>query len=276
MVAKILQDHTIYTRLEEFHGLDLVHAHFQQHVFPRHCHETFVIEVVEQGIDKFYCGGKLYRAEAGQIVIIQPGEIHTGESEGEQPLVYRSFYPDGELIDDLADALGLDTAKLSFNEHVIDDPELAGKISEAHRSCESHHDSLEWQQALTEALSMLVLRHATKPTDDHGPDIKAPLLRVQNYIQENFYRPLTLDELAAVAGLSTFHLIRRFKREIGITPYEYLMNVRIEAAKKLLAAGMPVSQVALDAGFYDQSHLNRHFRRILGFPPGKYRAAHLE
>src|SRR5436309_3146946 len=80
--------------------------------------------------------------------------------------------------------------------------------------------------------------------------------------------PPTLDELAAAAGMSPFALLRAFRAETGLPPHAYLNQLRVRLARQLLDAGLPPAQVAADAGFADQPHLTRHFKRAVGVPPG--------
>ena len=82
-------------------------------------------------------------------------------------------------------------------------------------------------------------------------------------IDASFAQPLNLDTLAAVAGLSVSRFTARFRSETGLSPHRYLCLVRIRRAQDLLRAGLAPSVVATDVGFFDQSHLCRHFRRVL-------------
>ena len=84
---------------------------------------------------------------------------------------------------------------------------------------------------------------------------------------------ITLNQLAKISALSAFHFLRTFQKTYGLSPHEFLKNVRIERARKLLKKGLPITEVAGQTGFYDQSHLNRNFKKILGLTPGQYRTA---
>jgi AraC-like DNA-binding protein len=81
---------------------------------------------------------------------------------------------------------------------------------------------------------------------------------------------VTLDALADHAGLDKFHLVRAFRDEVGLPPYEYLTYVRVSKAKELLQQGLLVAEAAQAVGFYDESQLHRHFRRIVGITPGRF------
>ena len=98
----------------------------------------------------------------------------------------------------------------------------------------------------------------------------AVVRRVRDYLREAYARRVRLDELARVAGMCKYALVRAFTKEIGMPPHAYQTYVRILRARELIAAGRPLSSVALDVGFADQSHLSRNFKRVLGVTPGQY------
>jgi AraC-like DNA-binding protein len=91
-------------------------------------------------------------------------------------------------------------------------------------------------------------------------------------MRDRLAEPLTLDELAAHARLDKFHLCRAFREQVGMPPHAYLTQLRILHAKELLAAGAKPRDIAPQIGLYDQSQLNRHFRRIVGMTPGEFSA----
>ncbi len=94
---------------------------------------------------------------------------------------------------------------------------------------------------------------------------------VTNYINDRLEQELSLDELAAIAQLSTYHFCRSFKRSTGFTPHQYVIRQRVERAKLLLRERkIGIAQVAISCGFTHQSHLNRHFKRSTGMTPKKF------
>jgi transcriptional regulator GlxA family with amidase domain len=97
-----------------------------------------------------------------------------------------------------------------------------------------------------------------------------PVRRAIEFLRARLAETVTLDDLAGHAGLDKFHLCRAFRAQVGVSPYAYLTQLRIMRAKELLAAGMKPSDIAPQVGLYDQSHLNRHFRRIVGTTPARY------
>lgn len=107
------------------------------------------------------------------------------------------------------------------------------------------------------------------------PAARTDLLRVTRFIEERFAERITLGDLAAVAGLSVSRLVKVFGREIGTSPHRYLCAVRVSAAQRLMRAGVPPAVAATEVGFFDQSHLCRHFRAVCGMTPRRF-LAHTE
>lgn len=103
--------------------------------------------------------------------------------------------------------------------------------------------------------------------------LSPPILRALRHIEQRFAEPVTLQDLAEVAGLNLFTLIKQFRRETGRTPHRHLCAVRVRAAQDLLSEGLTPAVAAVEAGFFDQSHLARHFKRHCGTTPGRYAAA---
>jgi AraC-like DNA-binding protein len=96
---------------------------------------------------------------------------------------------------------------------------------------------------------------------------------VLQHIQANLGQPLTLDELAQLAGLSMWRFATVFRQQVGVAPHRYICRLRLERAQALIRAGVPAATAASEAGFYDQSHLSRHFKSVFGMTPGQYMTA---
>jgi AraC-like DNA-binding protein len=94
--------------------------------------------------------------------------------------------------------------------------------------------------------------------------------RARAFLHDALADKVTLDDLATHAGLDKFHLVRAFRSEVGLPPYDYLTHVRVWKAKELLQRGSRVAEAAQAVGFYDESQLHRHFRRIIGITPGTF------
>jgi AraC-like DNA-binding protein len=118
---------------------------------------------------------------------------------------------------------------------------------------------------------LLVNRHAAPPQVPRPPGRERRAVRLsREYLHEHAAENVTLEALARFAGLSAFHLCRVFRAAVGMTPHAYQTQARVRRAKSLLVAGLPITVVAAQTGFYDQAHLTRHFKRIVGLTPGQY------
>jgi AraC-like DNA-binding protein len=139
-----------------------------------------------------------------------------------------------------------------------------------------------WQQAASDTLhtrprldSLASLRQQATPSPARGGLPPAAMRRVREHVEAHLSESMDLAELAAIAGLSVYHFARAFKQTAGVAPHHYLVHRRVERAQEMLArSGLPLSEIALAAGFSDQSHLARHFRQRLGMTPGQFRWSH--
>ena len=130
---------------------------------------------------------------------------------------------------------------------------------------------LERESRLLWAMTQLVSRHAERrPLGRHRDREPRAVRRAREYLEGRYAENVSLECLSRVAGLSRFHLLRAFRDETGLPPHAYLLGVRLREAKSLLLDGVPVARAAQDAGFFDQSHFTRHFKRLVGVPPGQY------
>jgi len=131
--------------------------------------------------------------------------------------------------------------------------------------------TLEKDSRLMSVLSEFVVNRADERISPRpvGKEPRAVGL-VREYLEEDSTENVSLDELSRVANLSPYYLCRVFKEEVGMPPHAYQMNVRLDRAKNLLLRGWPISKVAQESGFYDQSHFTRYFKRLVGVTPGSY------
>lgn len=258
--------------------LELLRARYVTHVYARHTHEGFAIGVIEAGAESFYYRHANHTAPAGHIVLVNPGEVHTGQAATENGWTYRMFYPSADLLQQIASEVARRPRGIPyFPEAVVRDDAMAVLLRHLHVTLADPASALERASRLTTTFAHLIQRHAGAPPD--LPDTprlgaeRAPAARVREYIHAHLAENVTLDQLARVANLSPFHLLRVFQREAGLPPHAYQTQLRVARAKSLLALGLSPAQVALDTGFADQSHLTRHFKRLVGVAPGRYAAS---
>ncbi len=261
-----------FWRVPDVDNLELLHARYMTHFFSRHAHETFAIGVIEQGALEGNYEGDIEIDPANSIVVVNPGVVHTGRAADETGWTYRMLYLDVSILQQAASEAGQRKREMPyFPFPVIQDRELAKLMLRLHIALEGLTSRLEQDSRLIWTLAQLITRYAgNRPTlKSLGTESQA-VKRVRDYLETYYAENVSLEQLAAVANLSPFYLIRTFKKQIGLPPHSYLNQVRLLRAKMLLSQGWQISEVAHQTGFADQSHLTRQFKRMLGFTPGQY------
>jgi len=115
-----------------------------------------------------------------------------------------------------------------------------------------------------------MLQSVSSPVARAAESASPGIRRALSHIERHFTEALYLDDLAALAGLSVCRFVTVFRRQVGLTPHRFVCRERVRYARALLADGVPAAQAALEAGFFDQSHLSRHFKSVYGVTPGRY------
>jgi AraC-like DNA-binding protein len=207
----------------------------------------------------------------GQLVVLDPSAPHSGSPAEGGAWAGRLLVI--ELAGPHAALSGEDTplGALRFPDPVIGGPDLARRFLALHRGTECPASALERQGAAWSFLADLAAcsPDARPRTSAAGRDDQAVRAAVE-YLHDEITRNVTLDELATASGASKYQLVRRFNAAIGVPPHAYQVALRVNLARRLLERGERATDVAGLAGFVDQSHLNRHFRRRLGMTPAKY------
>ncbi|WP_308298840.1 AraC family transcriptional regulator [Streptomyces sp. GESEQ-35] len=247
--------------------LDLLTARFNRHVYAPHAHEEFTVGVCvggEEVID--YRGGRI-RPSPGSIVVLAPGEPHTGGPVASDGYAYRALYAEPTLLTE-----GTSGGIPHFREPLLDDPELAAALHAAHTDLSACPDPLEAESRLPWLLTALARRHSTaRPTEDALPGADHIARTVRDRLADELQTPPSLAELAAELDLSRYQLLRAFRTTMGMPPYAWLAQHRVHRARRLLECGLRPAEVAGMVGFADQAHLTRWFRRVLGVTPAAYR-----
>ncbi len=257
-------------------GVEATANRFVRHRFRPHTHDTLMLGLIESGAKLFARERRAHIATPGAISIVNPGELHTGERAAGAELRYRALYIPGGLL-----ALAMrrpapepEGASVAFRDAVIGDEPVYAAMVRAHVAIVAGAPLLAQESYLLHALVGLVGRHASWA----GPERRiaaAPreVRIVRELIDARFADELSITELSGAAGLSPYHLMRQFRRFVGLPIHAYQIQVRIEAAKALLGSGLAVVEVALEVGFADQSHFSKRFKDLIGASPGAYQRA---
>ena len=240
--------------------------------YARHAHETFSIGTILAGHCAYVNGRASRRIGTGSVVVMNPGDAHACNPSHDERWSYRMFYVDVAWLAGIQQDLGVARHDRfqPFSAVVTAQRELYAALNRLHdvlTDPEAEH--LEKHSAALE--SMAVVHQALGPAECPTQPVHPGLLRAVEFIGDNYTRALRLEEICSAADLSPSYLIRAFKQEYGMTPHAYLVNRRIEFSRAQLRRGRSIAEVALAAGFADQAHLQRSFKKLVAATPGQYR-----
>ncbi|MCB8820466.1 AraC family transcriptional regulator [Microvirga rosea] len=252
-------------------GVDAVMAS-TSHAFSRHIHDQFGIGVISQGAQKSASGRGPVEAGAGDAITVNPGEVHDGAPIGDRGRSWRMLYISPAVIEechrDISDGR---SSYGEFTHPVITDDRLAHRFEclfSLITSGDEHDASFCEEQLLLLIASTTEVRSSVQ---DRG--IPHVIERAVSLMDDDPTSTVGLSELAQISGLSRFQLLRGFAKATGLTPHAYLVQRRIQLARRLIAEGTPLIDAALASGFADQSHMTRIFKKAYGLSPGAYAAA---
>jgi AraC-like DNA-binding protein len=256
-------------------GVLLMRADFTSHEFTPHVHDELVIAVTEEGGAEFDSRGLSDLAEAGTTLVFNPGEPHAGRLGRSARWRYRAFYLDDCALQRLAAELEMPAEALpGFCSNKLRDPAIAAALQGLHAASEGGASLLARQSGLLFAMAELYARYGSaRPRRPPAGAELSCVGRAAAYLQAHYAEPVTLAQLSDAAGMSAFHLARCFKKQLGLPPHAYLTQLRLQQARRLLARGLGLAEAAAAVGFYDQSALSRHFKKIYGVTPGQYAKA---
>lgn len=237
--------------------------------FPRHAHDEFGVGVIVSGAHRSWSGRGTVDARAGDAIMVNPGEVHDGMPLGARATrSWRMLYLAPALVAGFAEEEGL-VGRIELVSPVVRDVRLAAAVGRLFSHVVAgDKTSVAQDEALALLVAALLARHVNgrAPRDESAPAIRAARERLDASPAD----AVSLAELANLAGVSRFQLLRGFARELGITPHAYLIQSRTRLARALLARGLSIADAAAEAGFADQSHLTRAFTRQFGITPGRF------
>ncbi|GGA46945.1 AraC family transcriptional regulator [Dyella nitratireducens] len=241
-------------------------AHIVRHAFEPHVHEGFGLGAIESGVERFRYRGAEHLAPPDSLVLMNPDELHTGCAETDGGWRYRMAYIEQTVVEEVTGEPGW-----WFGDAVHADMSGARYITALLDALWQTREPLAFDGLLFQLLREF-RRHARQSSVSR-PEASSRFAPVIEYLHAHLAERVTLDGLAAVAGLSPFHFLRQFQARHHATPQQMLMAFRLSAAKRLLAAGEAPAQVAAATGLTDQAHLTRTFARRYGTTPARYQRA---
>lgn len=238
--------------------------------FPRHSHDQFGIGVINSGGHRSWSGLGWVEAVRGDIIMVNPGEMHDGSSLDGKPRGWNMLYFEPQIASQIL-AEDQSTAVPTLLPTVRDRYQAVRVRRLFDAVADPQPDGLRIDEELVIAVSYAFRHHGGhRPSPFPGlPCVR----RIVTLIDREPERPLSLQAMADIAGVSRFHLLRGFSRVTGVTPHAYILQRRVRLARRLVAAGWELGEASIEAGFADQSHMTRAFVRQLGITPARYRQA---
>jgi AraC-like DNA-binding protein/mannose-6-phosphate isomerase-like protein (cupin superfamily) len=280
MRPRVDQAEIAYLRSSFGERLELMRTSYRQQAFSRHSHDYYTIGVMLEGRGTIWYRGAEHVSAAGDVIVIPPGEIHTGGvGRDAEVLSYLALHAPAELVSAGAAEHG-SAACIALESPVIHDPMIAASLRRLGALVDSNDTNDTNDTGAIDTLLFGVVRSLVEsPVTRRQPPAAeagdAPsFVRVAREILESSYADPSHTSLGALArstGVTPFHLVRQFTESTGLSPHRYLVQTRVRRACEFLARGMPVSIVAASTGFADQSHLTTQFKRHVGMTPAAYR-----
>ncbi len=272
-----------FWRDAELDAVEVRYSHFEGYRFPAHVHDTWSVGLIDEGRTVSRIAGRSMEAVAGQIVIIPPDTVHDCNPRV-GAWTYRMFHVRDAWLRGLADDVGvsLDERVCCSLAPVLTDGSFSANLNRIYDCLVGGVGPLETRSAMVEAFArFLVPETAGRGTGGHdvprvvsvasnGVQARRAVKRAREYLASHLADKVTLRELAHASGLSEWHLLRVFRDQLGLTPHQWHTQLRLNHARRLLADGVSIADVACATGFTDQSHFTRVFRSVSGTTPRVY------
>ncbi|MGI5130995.1 AraC family transcriptional regulator [Pseudonocardia sp. CA-107938] len=242
---------------------EVFHARFTDHAYPMHAHDSWTLLIVDSGTVTYDLERHPHLAASQVVTLLPPFVPHNGRSATPAGFRKRVVYLDGSQLGD--QLIGR-----SVDEPVIVDELLRAWIARLHAALVVPGEEFAAEGRL--ALVGERLRGHLRTRAPVDPPAGGAVLahRLRDLLDAHRTAGISLAAAAGVLHAHPAHLVRTFTSVFGMAPHRYLTSRRVDHARRLLLDGMPAREVATAVGFYDQSHLTRHFSRVVGVPPGAY------
>jgi AraC-like DNA-binding protein len=254
-------------------GVRLIDAEYQHFSFPRHFHLEYHLGLLVRGRQRYQHQGESHQADTGDVLLMAPEQIHDGAGIDGQGYQIRVLAFDPTWLDEASRSLsdGRQGAP-RLTTSILRDATLRGQLQGLHAAL-AQGSLLEQESQLWPTLANLLEQGSSLRVHEPGQGFDGRTWkRLREWLESRLDSPPSLEELAAFCDLSPWQALRRFNRQCGLPPHQWLTQLRLERSLPRVLRGESLSEVALDLGFYDQAHFSRLFRRTYGVPPARLRS----
>lgn len=249
-------------------GFERIEAFFSGHGFDPHRHDTYAIGFTLRGVQSFKYRGATQYSVAGQTIVLHPDELHDGHAGTEAGFRYKMAYIEPGLIHDALDGR---RAPLPFVRQAVSHNRIiAAAIMPALEDLIAPLEELQRDQIILNLADALAATDPSVPRRKLSARAWNAVGVTRDFLDANVQRGVTAAELETVGGLARYELARQFRACLGTSPYRYLVQRRLDRARRLMLGGATLADAALMSGFADQSHMTRHFKKTYGVSPGRW------
>jgi len=256
-----------YWRSPYLEEIEFLTAEASSGTFRKHIHDYLTITIVEKGHLPFSLKEKNYFLKPGSFFISGPETLHGFDfKDRKENCQYHTLFFKKQIAKEYFNLTGKDT-KPNFVIYAVTSYQLWDIFLKAikgikKKSIQDVNSILNISKQLSSQVSQASLLQNT--------NLSRNIEIAKDFIDRNYFMNLSLNEISEVCGVTYFHLIHQFKFEVGLSPYDYFLQVKINKAKQMISLGHSIISVAFDLGFVDQSHFSNTFRKILGVSPNQY------
>jgi len=252
-----------YHRLPILDGLELLNAKSCTFDFPFHTHDTFNISLILKNTFNTKLTDRILQAPVGTICITNSKEVHATPCDNHIGNSFFTFYVSPDIIKSLNN-----NQYVYFKDNIVYDQNIFSELYIL--SLNFKKSNIQFEKRLKSALTSLILKYSYKKEISYGTK-----QLFQSFINNTTFDTFSLSKTASQFGISKYKFIRLFRQETGLTPNNFILLKKIEQSKEMLKNGNPIFDVAIDCGFYDNSHFYKNFKRFIGVNPLEFQNAFL-
>ena len=238
----------------------LIKSNFSKTNFKPHIHDNFSIGIITGGECKLNIKNEKKLIKKSEIRIINPLETHYVENNNTWS--YVNLFLEKDYVYNIASSITSLSSEIIFNNRIEDT-----KINTLFKKIISINNlnHIESEEILIELIENLIKKHSVINVKEYKPNFSKK--EILDYIYANYLEDIKLEDLEKLVGVSKYHIIRTFKKHFSLTPYQFILKLRINHSLKLIKKNYPLSLIAVECGFFDQSHFIKEFKKIYGLTP---------